>query len=121
MGKVWRVALRPLYDMVMKGGGGIDERARWALEWWLRLLPELAPRLTIPIGRAVDVGIYSGAFTTDGGMAAVALFPRQADEFTVLLKGNAEPLLLGSISDTYEISAWRCLRWSQQQRPWARS
>ena len=32
MGRVDRVALRPLYDVVVRGGGKLDVGARWALE-----------------------------------------------------------------------------------------
>ena len=99
-----RIALRPLYDVIMRGGGGIDGRARWAIEGWARLLPDLAPRIKRPVGRTVDVRIYSDACATDGGMAAASLFSRSAGDFTVVLTGNAEPLLLEGIADTDEIS-----------------
>ena len=32
MGEVGRVALRPLYDMVMRGGGALGKRTSWAFE-----------------------------------------------------------------------------------------
>ena len=38
-----------------------------------------------------------------GGVAAVALFPKRAGEFAVLLKGNAKQLLPECISETDEI------------------
>ena len=102
MGKVGRVALRPLYDMVMRGGGQLDKRSRWALEWWVRLLPDMAPRMIRPIGHLVDVRIYSDACTTGGGLAAVALFSGN-EEVTVLLTGTADKKLLKSLETTNEI------------------
>ena len=103
MGRVGRVALRPLYDLVMRGGGKLDKIARWALDWRIRLLPALAPRVVKPVGCTADVGIYSDACTTDGGMAAIALFPRPSGEFQGQLKGKAEDLLLNSLAATNEI------------------
>ena len=94
------MVLRPLYDIATRGGGEIDTRARWALEWRSRLLPVLAARLIRPVGRTVDVRIYSDECTTGGGMAAVALPCRQEGDFTVLLEGAAEQLLLESLEET---------------------
>ena len=102
MGKVGRVALRPLYDMIMRGGGQLDKRSSWALNWRLRLLPDMAPRLIKPIGSLVDVRIYSDACTTGGGMAAVALFSG-TKEVTVLMTGVADKKLLRSLETTNEI------------------
>ena len=65
------MAPRPLYDIPMKRGRRIDEKSRR-----LELLPVAATRTIRPIGRAVDVRIYSDACTTGGGLAAVALPPR---------------------------------------------
>ena len=87
----------------MIGGGKIDMGAGWAMEWWLLLLPELSPGIIKPVGRAAGVRIYSDARTADGGVAAVALFPKRAGEFAVLLKGNAKQLLPECISETNEI------------------
>ena len=70
-GGVGRVAPRPLYDILMKGGRRIGERSRR-----LELLPLAATRIIRPIGRAVDVRTYSDACTTGGGLPAVALLPR---------------------------------------------
>ena len=42
MGTVGRAALRPLYDVVMNGGGKLDKRTRWALKWRIKLRPVLA-------------------------------------------------------------------------------
>ena len=103
MGKVGRVALRPLYDLVMRGGGKLDRRTRWALNWWTRLLPVMSPRIVKPVGCTADVRIYSDACTTGGGMAAIALFSRPTGEFMVQLKGKAEDLLLKSLKETNEI------------------
>ena len=103
MGKVGRVALRPLYDLVMRGGGKLDNRTRWALNWWIRLLPAMSPRIVKPVGSEADVRIYSDACTTGGGMAAIALFSRPAGEFMVQLKGKAEDLLISSLAETNEI------------------
>ena len=33
MGRAERVALRPRYDLVMRGGGKLDTRSEWALTW----------------------------------------------------------------------------------------
>ena len=96
-GSLGRLALRPLYDLVMRGGGVLDKRARWALDWWIRLLPAMAPRIAKPISCAVDVRIYSDACTTEGGMAAIALLPRPPGEFMVQLKRKAEDLLRASL------------------------
>ena len=103
MGKIGRVALRPLYDILMRGEGVIDKRARWALEWQTRLLPATAPRIAKPINWTVGVGIYSDACTTEGGMAAIALFPRPPGEFMAQLKGKDENLLIESLAETNEI------------------
>ena len=82
MGRVGRVALRPLYDLAMRGGGKLDIRPRWALSWRIQLSPKVAARITKPIGRAVDVGICLDACAAD--------FANILDEFAVLLKGAAE-------------------------------
>ena len=100
MGKVGRVSLPPLYDAVMKGGGEIDKKARWAVERRLKLLPNLAPRIIKPIGRAVGGTIYSDACATEGGVAAVTLFSIGENGLTVFLGGNAEPLPLEGTSGT---------------------
>ena len=68
------MALRPLYGIEMRGGGRLDTRARWTIERRLRLVPVIAPRVIKPVCRTVGVRIYSGACTTGGGIAAVALF-----------------------------------------------
>ena len=94
MRKVGSAASRPLSDLVMNGGWEIDEKARWSMGWWLKWLPNMAPEIIKPLGRAVVVGIYSDACATEGGAAAVALFARGEDGFAALLMGNAEPLPL---------------------------
>ena len=43
MEKVDGVALRPLYEMEMRGGGTLHKRARRVPEWRVKLLPVLAP------------------------------------------------------------------------------
>ena len=68
------------------------------------MLAALAPRAIKPMGRTVDVRIYSGACTTGGGASAVALFFGQGTEFTVLLEGIAEMASAGSHLETNEIS-----------------
>ena len=112
------MVLRPLYDIAMRGGGEIDRRARVAVEWRSRLLPVSAARLIRPVGRTVDVRIYSDACTTGGEMAAVALPCRQGGEFTVLLEEAAGQLLLESLEGANEREpgrnerAWKkWLRW----------
>ena len=57
--KIGRAALRQLYDLITKGGGRIGKRSRWALEWWLKLLPVATASVIRPISSAVDVRIYS--------------------------------------------------------------
>ena len=47
--------------------------------------------------------IYSDARTTGGGMAAVALLPKQGTEFTAPLTGAAEKVLTDSAVETNEI------------------
>ena len=88
------MALRSLRDMAMRGGGKLDERARWALEWRLRLLLTMAPRMIKPLGRIVDVRIYSDDCAICGRVAASALASRRTEDFTVVLKGAAEQMLL---------------------------
>ena len=100
MGKTGRVAMRPVFALVMRGGGQRNERSRWALKWRLRLLLNRAPRMVKPIGRTVDVRIYSDACATRGGMAAVAFFSRRHEIFAVLIKGAAEHMLLESLKET---------------------
>ena len=75
IGKMGRVAPRPLYDAGVRGGGKLAKRARWTLEWLVKLLPVVAPRVIKPIGRTVDVRIYADARTAQGSMVAVAGFP----------------------------------------------
>ena len=48
MGQVGRAALRPPYDMLLRGTGKLDRRARWSLEGRLKLLPVSAPRVVNP-------------------------------------------------------------------------
>ena len=80
-GEKGRVALRPLYDPVMRG-------ARWAPGWWIKLSPKMAPGKLEPIDRAADVRIYPDACTTDGWMAAIALFTQPEGD----LKGRQRTL-----------------------------
>ena len=54
------------------------------------------------MGRAVDVRIYSDSRTTGGGMADVALPPRQGAEFSVLFKDAAGKALTDSPVATHE-------------------
>ena len=77
--------------------------ARWAPDWWIRLLPVLAPRIIKLMGRAVVVRICSDACTMGRGMAAVASFSGQVAEFTVLLKGAAGEVLADTVVETNEI------------------
>ena len=73
--------MRPLYNLVIRGGGKLDRGSRWAASWWIQPLP---------IRPAVDARMYSDARTTDEGLAAVAFFANNKDEFAVSLKGVAE-------------------------------
>ena len=102
-GEVGTLALIPLYALVMRGGRGVNKRARWALEWRLKILPVVAPRIIRPIGRAVVVRSYTYPGTTGGGIAAVASSSRQQVEFTVLLNGVAGRFLLESSGDINDI------------------
>ena len=65
------MALCPLYGLITKGGGRIDKSPRWALDWLLEVLPVATPGRIRPIGRAVDVRIFSGVCATGGGEPAV--------------------------------------------------
>ena len=67
MGGVGRVVLRPLYDLVMRGGGKLDARSKWALAWYIQLIPKIGPRILRLIEFAVDVRFYSDARTADEG------------------------------------------------------
>ena len=73
MGRIRRVARRPSYGPAMWGGGTSDRRSTGAWKRRLHLLASMAPRTISSVGGTVDVGIYSGARTTVGGLAAVAL------------------------------------------------
>ena len=84
------MALRLLYGLITKGGGRIEKSPRWALEWLL----VATPGRIRPIGRAVDVRIFSDVCATGGGEPAVALFSGQLREFTVSPKGAAEQVPL---------------------------
>lgn len=95
-----RVALRLLYDPVMRGGGKLDKRLKWAWAWGIHILPHRAPRKRKPIGRAVDARFYSDACAMDGGLAAVAFFSNRGDEFLALPKWASEREL---IEETNEI------------------
>ena len=105
MGKVGRVALRPLYDLVMTGGGRLDKRTRWALDWRIRLLPAMAPRVVKPISCVVDVRIYSDACTTEGGMTAIALFSRPSGFRICCLEVRRKQV---------KFSVWTCSQGYQQ-------
>ena len=78
-GRVGRVALRPLYDLVMGGGSELDFRATKALTWRIHLLLSIAARIMRPIGSAFDVRIFSVAGATDEGPAAVAFVSNRGD------------------------------------------
>ena len=104
MGKVGRVALHPLYDLVTRGIEALDKRTMLALGWWIRLLPATAPKIVKPISRTVGVRIYSDASATEEGLAAIALSSGTKGEFTVLLEGKAEKVSLDSLEETDEIS-----------------
>ena len=81
------MALRPLYDFVMRGG------REWALE----------PGRYRGVGLRVEtahVRICSDARTTKAGMAAVALL---RNEFVVELRGPAYEVLLKALQVTNEI------------------
>ena len=54
------------------------------------MLLEMAPRMIKPIDRAADFGVFSDTRTTDGGMAAIALFTRPEGDLMVLLRGAAD-------------------------------
>ena len=64
------------------------------------MLLKMAPRITKPIGATVDVGIYSAARTTDGGLVDGALSPNHGDEFSALLTGAAEGESVRSLRGT---------------------
>ena len=106
VGKVGRVALRSLEDLLIR-------RAGWALQLVATLLPKMASMVPKLRGSAADVGIFSDACTADGGTAAIALFAKPRGELMALLRGAAEKVLLGSLYETNEISAWTCPPWYQ--------
>lgn len=86
-GRAGRVALKPLYDFVMRGG------REWALE----------PGRYRGVGLRVEaahVRICSDARTTKAGIAAVALL---RNEFVVELRGPAYEVLLKALQVTNEI------------------
>ena len=81
-----------------------DKRSRWALPWWIRLLPNVAPRIMSPLGRTFAVRIYPDECTTDGRLAAVAFVTSPEDKSTVMLHGADENALQKRLKEAKEIS-----------------
>ena len=67
----------------------MDPRAGWPLGRQIQMSPHIAPRPIEPAGGAVDVRMYSDAYTSEDSAAAVALF---RNELAVELGGRASDI-----------------------------
>ena len=64
MGRFGRAALRPLYELIGKGGGVFSENFKRCFRLWVRALPTITPRLIMSyreIGDSEPLRIYSDA------------------------------------------------------------
>ena len=47
MSRFGRAALRPIYELISKGGGALSRSFKQCLQWWVRVLPAIMPRLIV--------------------------------------------------------------------------
>ena len=90
MGRFGRAALRPVYELISKGGGTLSRSLRQCLRWWVRVLPTITPRLIVSYverGDSEPFRIYSDA-TGEGALASICFPPQAASALPVLLKGS---------------------------------
>ena len=99
MGRVGRVASRPLYDPVMGGGGKLDKRPRWALAGLIQRPPNYKANRAYRSRQNLLRCMRRG-----GGLAAVAFPLNRGDEFSALLISAAEGEPVKSRKETNEIS-----------------
>ena len=91
MGRFGRAALRPICELISKGGGTLSRSLKQCLRWWVRVLPTIMPRLITSYREREDsepFRIYSDA-TGEGTLASICFFPQTVSALPVLLKGSS--------------------------------
>ena len=95
MGRFGKAALRPIYEMISRGGGSSTIAFRICLEWRKCVLPKIAPRIikAPPEGEAErPVRVYSDA-TGDGSLASLVFWPDFYDKLPSVFKSKADKML----------------------------
>ena len=105
MGRFGRAALRPIYELISKGGGPLSRSFKLCLRWWVKILPAIMPRLIASFLEAEDsepFRIYSDA-TGDGTLASICFAPPSALALPILLKGSSGEELCALAASTNTI------------------
>ena len=92
MGKFGRAALRPIYELIAKGGGKLSPDFEECLGLRARVLPAITPRLILSResqGVSEPFRIYSDG-AGGGKLASVTFSPRSNRVLPILLKGAAD-------------------------------
>ena len=91
MGRFGRAALRPIYELISQGGGTLTVSFKRCLQWWVRVLPAIMPRLIMSFREPEDeepFRIYSDA-TGEGNLASICFPPQANQALPFLLKGSS--------------------------------
>ena len=91
MGRFGRAALRPIYELISQGGGPITGSFRRCLQWWVKVLPAIMPRLIMGFREPEEeepFRIYSDA-TGEGNLASICFPPSADPALPFLLKGSS--------------------------------
>ena len=106
MGRFGRAALRPIYELISKGGGTLSRSFKQCLRRWVRVLPAIMPRLIVSFREPEDAEpfrIYSDA-TGEGALASICFPPQSDPALPTLLKGSSSGELDTMAASTNAIS-----------------
>ena len=104
-GRSGRAALRPIYELISRGGGALSRGLKQCLRWWVRVPPTIMPHLIMSYREKEDsepFRIYSDA-TGEGTLASICFSPQTASTFPALLTGSSSEELNALTASTNAI------------------